>query len=161
MTVQWNDLGFVPSPELAREIAEAWEWLICSTDWSPVICSRLGDLFFERPEGQIDWLNCSSGSVEFAANSRSEFEAICRDFIEPADIWFGPLLIERALSVGKKATGSDCYHFVVMQIFAECTFEPDNLAVVPVREVFVGLANVHRQLTALPDGQRVQIKVID
>ena len=63
MELGWNDLGFAPGTELAREIAEAWEWLIGDTNWSPVVCSRLGDLFFERQNGRVDWLNCSSGLI--------------------------------------------------------------------------------------------------
>lgn len=58
MAIGWKDLAFRPSPELSAEIAAAWEWLIGDQDWSPVVCSRLGDLFFERADGRVDWLSC-------------------------------------------------------------------------------------------------------
>jgi hypothetical protein len=159
--VGWNDLAFRPSPELTAEIATAWEWLIGDQDWSPVLCSRLGDLFFERSNGRIDWLSCSTGSVYSAAADLHAFDTICRDWGEPASEWFGPGLVEQLHEAGKIAGPADCYLFLIQPVFAECRYEPDNLEVVPVREVLVGLSDIHQQLAALPDGQKVQIKVID
>ncbi|MEQ1496727.1 MAG: hypothetical protein ABL912_13325 [Novosphingobium sp.] len=161
MPVGWNDLAFRPSPELTAEIAAAWEWLIGDQDWSPVLCSRLGDLFFERSGGGIDWLSCSSGIIHSAAPDRRAFDAICRSWDEPAAEWFGPALVEQLHVSGKIAGPADCYAFLIQPVFAECRYVPDNLVIVPVREVFVGLSGFHQQLTAIPDGQKVQIKVID
>lgn len=161
MPAGWNDLAFQPCPELTADIATAWEWLIGDQDWAPILCSRLGDLFFERSDGRIDWLSCAAGSIETAAVDRQAFDKICRNWSEPADEWFGPGLVEKLHASGKVAGPTDCYFFLIQPVFAECRYEADNLKVVAVREVFVGLSDFHQQLAGMHDDQQVQIKVID
>jgi hypothetical protein len=161
MEIGWNDIGFRPSAELASEIADAWEWLIGGQDWSPVVCSRLGDLFFERSDGRVDWLSCAAGTIQSAAADRATFDAICHDWGEPVAEWFGPGLVEQLHAAGKIAGPADCYLFLIQPVFAECRYEPDNFGVVPVREIFVGLSDFHKQLASLPDGQSVRLKVTD
>jgi len=35
------------------------------------------------------------------------------------------------------------------------------MGVVPIREVFVGLADVHRQMETIPDGSKVNLKIVE
>ena len=99
--------------------------------------------------------------MEFAAVDRAAFDEICRNGGPEVSEWFGPSLIESLHEAGKIAGEGQCYLFITLPIFEECRYEPDNLAVVPSHEVFAGLANIHRQIADLPDGSKVQIKVID
>jgi hypothetical protein len=161
MSFGWKDIAFTPDAALVEEVAKEWRWLLGDEDWSPVLCSRLGDMFIERPNGRIDWLSCSAGIVERAALNRAEFDEICRANGDQVDEWFGPSFVATLHAAGKIADEGQCYLFITLPIFAECRYEPDNIGVIPIREVFVGLSDVHRQIAELPDGQKVQVKVVD
>ena len=71
-------------------------------------------------------------------------------------VWVG-----RLHEAGKIAGPAECYAFTILPIFAEGKFVPDNMFVAPIQEVFVGLADVHKQIAELPDGSQVQIKTVD
>lgn len=161
MPVSWRDLAFVPDESLTGDINAAWQWLLGPRDWTAVLCTRLGDFFIERANGEIHWLNCSAGCCDLAARDRATFDQICLTGGRQTAEWFGHTLVQRLHDAGKVAGNTQCYAFVVLPIFTECRFEPENLFVAPIREVFVGLAEVHRQIASLPDGQKVQLKVID
>jgi hypothetical protein len=154
MGLRWKDVSFVPSDALVTETLYAWKWLIGDYGGRPILCSNLGDLFLEQSDGKICWLNCSAGSFGVAAPSRSYFDEKCRSGDESGE-WFGWILVEKLHAAGKFATDGQCYSFIVLPIFAECKFEPDNVAVVSCREVFVGLGDIHWRLSAYPDGSQV------
>lgn len=161
MPIGWADIAFQPGPILASEIEEAWGWLLGGRTFAPFLCSKLGDVFFESDNGAVEWLSCAEGQVSPAACNRAEFDALCANGDAMIDTWFGPGLIERMHSTGKIADANQCYQFVILPIFAECHYEPDNLNPVAARDVLVGSAEIHRQLDAMPDGSRVQIKIVD
>ena len=50
--------------------------------------------------------------------------------------------------------------FVIPPVFKECTYELDNIAIVPMSEHFRYLSELHQRLTNVPDGAQVQIKVV-
>lgn len=161
MSFCWNDIAFLPDDALAAEIARKWQWLLGELDWKPVLCSKLGDVFLERSSGRIDWLSCSAGIVEIAAYDRAAFDEMCRTNGDEVSKWFGPSFVATLHDAGKIAAEHQCYLFITLPIFAECKYEPDNIAVVPLREVFVGLSKFHQQIAALSDSQKVQVKVVD
>lgn len=161
MGIGWQDIAFIPSDEFAQDIVAAWEWLVGYPGWAPFLCSKLGDVFYERPDGKIDWLSCSAGMIEHAASDRRSFDEKCRDGGEQVDEWFGPGLIATLHEVGKIAGDGQCYLFITLPIFAECTYTHDNLGVVSLNEVFVGLSEVHQQIAEMPDGTKIRLKVVD
>ncbi|HEX7711033.1 MAG TPA: hypothetical protein VF418_08830 [Sphingomonadaceae bacterium] len=161
MSVGWRDFAFVPDKELGGEIVAAWHWLVGGSNWTPFLCSKLGDVFFEWPDGTVGWLSCAAGSVEGVAPDRASFDEVCRKSGDEVTLWFGPSLIRALHGAGKVPVDGQCYLFITLPIFAECRYSEDNFAVVPVREVFVGVSDVHQQIAELPDGAKVQIKVVD
>lgn len=161
MSIRWNDIAFFPDDVLTAEIAASWLWLIGDEDWKPVLCSRLGDLFLERSSGEIDWMSCSLGSIEVAAPNRATFDQLCAEGGDQLAEWFGPDFVATLHRSGRVAGPNECYLFIVLPIFAECTYEAQNIGVVPVHEVFVGLADIHQQIADLPDGQAVRMRVVD
>ena len=161
MSIRWNDIAFSPDDALTADIASSWRWLIGDGDWKAVQCSRLGDLFLERSSGQIDWMSCSLGSIEAAAPDRATFDRICAEGADPFARWFDPDSVAALHSTGKAAGQNECYLFIVLPIFAEGTYEGDNVTIVPVHEVFVGLADIHQQIADLLDGQSVRLRVVD
>ena len=161
MAIDWADIAFRPGAKLTAEIAEAWAWLPPDGGFEPVLCSMFGDVFFAGQGGQIFWLNCSCGTVEPACDTMGEFEAICDEGGEKMAEWFGPSLVEQLHEAGKVAQPGECYAFAILPIFAECRYEPDNLAPVPVREVLLGLSDIHRQFADQDDGAKVRMRVVE
>jgi hypothetical protein len=160
MTVAWADVAFQIEPPLAVSAARAWSWLV-PEPWTQIVCSKVGGIFLERPDGTVHWLDTGTGLVEQVATNRLRFEEMMKASPDLVDEWFLPPLVERLHAAGKQAGAGECYGFTILPIFAEGKYDVDNMFVVPVTEQFVGLADVHRQISELPDGASVQIKVID
>ena len=160
MTSTWKDIAFQIEPSLALAAAEAWSWLV-PEPWSPLVCSMVGGLFFEKPDGAVHWLDTGTGLVESVANSRAHFEEVVRTSADLVDEWFLPAVVEKLHAAGKKAGAGECYGFVILPVFAEGKYEIDNIFAIPIAEQFVGMADVHRQLSGLPDGATVRVKVVD
>jgi hypothetical protein len=54
------------------------------------------------------------------------------------------------------------YGFTILPVFAAAKYDIENMIVLPVREQFVGMPDIHLQLSELPPDQaQVQIKVVD
>jgi hypothetical protein len=160
MGVGWQDIAFQIEEPLAEEAMTAWSWLFPER-WTPLICSMVGGIFFEGESGLVHWLDTGLGLVEQIASSREEFEVTVRSPSPLVEEWFLPGLVERVHDAGKYARVGQCYGFTVLPVFAEGKYEPRNMFVVPVREQFIGMADIHRQIAAVPDGSPVRIDVVD
>ena len=160
MNISWRDIAFQLEPAIAREAARAWSWLV-PEPWEPIVCSTVAGIFLEQPNGEILWLDTGTGSVEKIAQNRPQFEEVLRSSPDLVNEWFLPPLVERLHAAGKKPKEGECYGFTILPVFAEGKYDADNMFVVPVAEQFVGVADLHRQLSVLPDGSTVQVKVTD
>ena len=160
MTVAWEDVAFQIEPSVAVSAARAWAWLV-PEPWTPLVCSMVGGVFLERPDGTVHWLDTGTGLVEQVATNRAHFEEIMRTSPDLVDEWFLPALIERLHAADKKAGAGECYGFTILPVFAEGKYEARNMFVVPVADQLAGMAEVHRQLSELPDGASVQVSVVD
>jgi len=160
MSITWEDIAFQLEPDIAREAAEAWSWLV-PEPWEPIICSMVAGVFLETPSNGVLWLDTGTGLVERVAQSRTHFEEIVRSSPNLVDEWFLPTLVERLHAAGKKPKKGECYGFTILPVFAEGKYDTDNMFVLPVREQLVGIADIHRQLNGLPNGASVRVKVTD
>jgi hypothetical protein len=160
MSITWRDIAFQLEPDTAQAAASAWSWLV-PQPWDPVICSMVGGIFCEKPNGEVHWLDTGTGLVEQVATSRADFDETIRTAPDLVDEWFLPPLVERLHAAGKKPGHGECYGFTILPAFEEGKYDVDNMFVVSVDEQFVSIADVHRQLSELPDGSRVQVKVVD
>ncbi len=160
MGVTWTDIAFQLEVDVARDVAKAWAWLL-PEPWTPLVCSMVGGIFLEQPDGKIQWLDTGTGLLEPAANDCAAFEEIMRSSPDLVDEWFLPPLIERLHAAGKRAGAGQCYGFTILPAFAEGKYEVENMFVISVVEQFVGMADIHRQLSGLPEGAKVEVKVVD
>ncbi|WP_167470416.1 MULTISPECIES: T6SS immunity protein Tdi1 domain-containing protein [Mesorhizobium] len=160
MTIRWREIAFQLEPDIAQAAARAWSWLL-PEPWTPLVCSMVGGMFVERPNNAVHCLDTATGLAEQVANSRRDFEEMSRTAPDLVDEWFLPPLVERLHAAGKKPTLGECYGFTILPAFAEGKFDVENMFVVPVREQFVGMADIHRRLSELSDGSRVRLKVVD
>ncbi|MDX8469585.1 DUF1851 domain-containing protein [Mesorhizobium sp. VK23B] len=160
MSVTWPEIAFQLEPDVAQAAAKAWSWLL-PEPWNPVVCSMVGGVFIERPNNGVHWLDTGTGLVEQVAHNRAEFEEMIRLRPDLVDEWFLPPLVKRLRAADKKPKAGECYGFTILPVFAEGKFDIDNMFVIPVSEQFIGIADIHRQLSKLPDGSMVQLKVGD
>lgn len=160
MSITWQDIAFQLEPGIAGETGKAWSWLV-PEPWEPIVCSMVAGVFLEKLNGEVHWLDTGTGLVEHVASTRVEFEELIRTSPDLVDEWFLPHLVERLHAAGKRPAVGECYGFTILPIFAEGKYDPDNMFVVPIKEQLVGMADIHRQLTDVPDGASVQVKITD
>jgi hypothetical protein len=146
-----------PSVEAINELRAAWSWLL-PDDYQPVLFSALGDLFYQTPSGEISWLNTGTAEVSKLADSQPEFQRLLGT--NKADEWFLPPLIEKLISAGKTLSPGRCYTFVTLPIFREGTYAVENLNPVDAREHFGLTGHIHKEISNLPDGATVEIKIV-
>lgn len=160
MDVGWRDIAFQIESPLAEEAMAAWAWLF-PEQWTPLVCSMVGGIFIQTANELVHWLDTGTGLIEQVSDSREQFEATLRSNSQLMDEWFLPGLVEQLHDAGKCAGSGQCYAFTVLPIFAEGRYTPENMFVAPVREQIIGMANVHQQLSAVPDGSTIRIEVTD
>lgn len=160
MDITWRDIAFQLEPDIARESATAWSWLV-PEPWEPVICSMVAGIFLEASMGKVLWLDTGTGLVEQVAPCRTDFEEMLRSSPDLVDNWFLPELVAQLHAAGKRPKEGECYGYTFLPIFEEGKYHVDNMFVMPVREQFVGMADIHRQLSSLPDGAKVELKIVD
>ena len=160
MNITWRDIAFQLEPGVAREAVRAWSWLV-PEQWEPIVCSMVAGVFLETSSSGVLWLDTGTGLVEQVAQSRAHFEELIRSSPDLVDEWFLPPLVERLHTAGKKSNHGECYGFTILPIFAEGKYDTDNMLVLPVREQLIGIADIHRQLSDLPEGGTGRISVTD
>jgi hypothetical protein len=160
MSVGWDDIAFELPLELVADVRTAWSWIVPSL-WEPVLCSKIGGIFLKDDEGQVIWLDTAVALADSVAGSVEEFHDICRQNSNVVHEWFGTGLVEQLHAAGKVAGPGECYGFTFLPIFAEGKYVPDNMFVAPISEVLIGTAHIQKQIAELPDGSKVQFKVVD
>lgn len=157
---RWTDISFIPDAALAIEIEAAWQWLIPG-NWTPFFCSMIGGVFFEDQDGSIYWLESSTAEVERLAPDRETFDRIMQtDNDRVWEVFLVPFVLDLR-AAGKVPGPGECYSFITLPIFAEGKYEPGNICVVPAREALTSAADLHEQLSHLPEGAQVRIKIDD
>jgi len=151
-------LIITPNNEAISELKQAWSWLL-PEHYQPILFTALGDMFFEVPSGEVHWLNTGTGSVTHVAANLSEFERHLETDL--AVDWFLPALIEQLVAAGKVLKTGQCYSFTTLPIFREGTYTVDNLRPCGAKEHFGFTGDVHKRIHDLPDGAKVQFKVVE
>jgi hypothetical protein len=160
MSTDWRAIAFQLEPDMVQEVNSAWAWLV-PEPWSPVVCSMVPGIFLEKAGGDVHWLDTGTAFIEKVADTREQFEEMLRSSSERVEEWFLPGLVEQLREAGKIPAAGQCYGFTILPVFAEGKYEVENMFVLAVREQFVALADVHRQLNDMPDGASVQFKIVD
>lgn len=151
----WSQVTLVPTDASLAALREAWAWKL-GADWQPLLCSVLGDVFIELPAGTVWWLSTATGALEQVADDRSAFEQLLDT--DRVQEWFLPGLVAVLLQHGKRLRRDQCYTYRVFPVFAEGSFSAENMHPLPAAEHFTRSGRLHRQIQALPDGVRVDLR---
>ena len=133
-----------------------WQWL-CPSCMSLVAKNVFGDLFLRDASGAIFWLNASVGKFDKVSTSEAEFREMAKTS-EKRKEWFAEPEMLAYSKLGLNPGASQCIGFSVPAVFREGG-TPDTAYVADLYEYLSFLGDLHRQLSDLPDGSKVQLQV--
>jgi hypothetical protein len=154
--VKWSDITIQPQPLAITALRDSWRWLIGDA-WTPLLCSAIGDVFFEVPAGSVWWLSTATGSLEQVAETQASFRELVGT--DTADEWFLPGLVEALRSSGKILEPHQCYTFTILPVFSEGSFSVENMHPISAAEHYSLTGHIHESIRQVPDGGDVQITV--
>lgn len=141
--------------DVDRLLAE-WRWL-CSDAVRLVARNDFGDLFLQNAAGRVQWLDVAGGKLTEVADSVSHFRQLLRDS-ENREKWLAETDARMAAERGLKPSVNQCIGFATPLIFAESGYA-DNAYVADLYDHVGFLGDLHRQVSALPDGAKVKLRV--
>lgn len=150
-------LTFTPDEDAIVSLTAAWAWLL-RAPFEPLLFSALGDVFLRDDTGEVFWLDTGVGELNRIAGSEQEFAE--RLSGEDGVYWLMPNLVEQLVAAGKVLPPGWCYTFVTLPAFAEGAYEVANINPVPADKHFALTGQLHAQLHGLPEGTKVQIKIV-
>jgi len=133
-----------------------WRWL-CSQTLALVARSAFGDLFLRDEAGKIFKLDIAIGKLTEVAKSETEFRKLAGTK-EKREEWFAESDELAAMQRGMKPNQDQCIAFKIPIVFAEGG-GPNNAFVGSLYEQLSFLGDLNRQLSQLPDGSKVQLRI--
>lgn len=144
--------------DLISEICEAWGWV----GFNPaevVDENDFGNLII-RDEDNKYWRLCPEDVYcEIIANNRQELDNLSKDQTFLVD-WYMSELVEAAKdSVGLLEEGRK-YCLVIPSVLGG-TYDTSNIKSVPLVELVRFSGDLGKQIRDLPDGEKIQLKIVD
>lgn len=143
------------------------DWSKLLQDWSPPLpeeftiwmVNRLGDIIAVYEDDSVHMLDIGAATVQHLANNRDDFiEQIGND--ENANLWLAISLVDACIAVGMRLDTDQCYSYTIPP-FLGGKFEVGNLHPCDLSVHYSYLAHIYRQIKDLPDGAKVDLKVVD
>jgi hypothetical protein len=149
------DYFLVDHLDVNRLLSE-WRWL-----WpQPVTLvarSAFGDLFLRDETGKVFKLDIAIGQMKKVASSEIEFRELAQTK-EKREQWFAEKDELAAIERGVKPNADQCIAFKTPIMFAEAG-TPNNVFVCSLYEQVSFLGDLNRQISELPDGSKVQLRI--
>jgi hypothetical protein len=133
-----------------------WRWL-CPQPMALVARSAFGDLFLRDEAGAIFKLDVAIGQLKQIAKSETEFRNLARTR-EQREEWFAERDELAAAAGGLNPGPEQCIAFKTPILFAEGG-APNNTYVGSLYEQVAFLGDLNRQISQLPDGSKVQLRL--
>jgi len=149
---KWFQVDGLDTERLLSE----WRWL-CPSRMSLIARNAFGDLFLRDELGAVFWLNTTVGEFNKASSSETEFREMA-ETSEKRKEWFAE---PELLAYGKRGLYpglSQCIGYSVPAVFAEGG-RPETAYVADLYDYVSFLGDLHRQISDLPDGSKVQLRV--
>ena len=148
---------FHEASESDQRFLTEWRWLLGN---SPrfVGWSTGGDLFIENPDGSIALLDPGGGDLERIADSLADLRDQLGDE-ERSRVLLQAGIVEAFEPQNGSLSGDRCLSYTTLPVFGgDCT--ADNRFAVTIEEHAGFTGDIHRQISDLPEGAKVQIKTI-
>jgi hypothetical protein len=133
-----------------------WRWL-CPQSMALVARGGFGDLFLRDEAGKIFKFGIAIGKLTEVAKSETEFRKLAGTK-EKREEWFAESDELAAMEQGLKPNQDQCIAFKIPIVFAEgCG--PNNAYMGSLYEQLSFLGDLNRQLSQVPDGSKVQLRI--
>jgi hypothetical protein len=147
----------IEEPILVTDPLAEWRWKLGGA--KVVALSKSGDAFVIHSDGHVWWLDTGAGEVQEVADSVAAFERLLKQPQEASRLLLAPVVEEFVRVNGPIPTGR-CLGFTRLPVLGG-TYTIENRWLAPIVEHFAVTGETHRQIRDLPDGARVQIRVVD
>jgi hypothetical protein len=135
-----------------------WRWKI-GGGATIVALSRSGDAFVAQADGKVWWLDTGAGELEQVAASRTEFAELLTDPANASRLLLTPVVEEFVRLHGPFPSGK-CLSFTQLPVLGG-SYSIENRWLAPAVEHFGVTGDMHRQIRDVPDGAKVQIRVVE
>jgi hypothetical protein len=149
---RWFSVGHL---DVERLLAE-WRWL-CPHQMALVARNAFGDLFLRNEEDAVFWLDAAVGKLTKVADSEAEFRERARKIANRRQ-WFAEQDFQNCANRGLNPTASECIGFPIPLAFAEAG-SSNTPYIVDVYECVSFLGDLNRQISSLPEGSKVRLRV--
>ena len=158
MNLHLDDLTVDTSTIVLSDIIECWLWLVKDCR-QLLLVSKMGDLFYESSNGCVYWLATDTGTTTQIANDTEQFNLLLHHE-DNIDNWFLPLLIEQLIAKEILLKEDQVYSYKQFPILGG-EYDIDNIEPTNVSVHFGLTGQVFEQVSKLPEGTRVKIKITD
>ena len=131
MDIQFSDLVINFDGLEDEELTNNWEWLV-PEDYTPILISVFGDIFFIDKADKVHWLSTGEGIMEQVAESEDQFRELLQDE-EKLEEWFLPHLVHQLKEAGETLNKEEVFGFTTLPGL-EGEFEINNITKVDVLE---------------------------
>ena len=133
-----------------------WRWL-CPQPVTLVARNAFADLFLENESGEILKLDVAIGKLTKVADSYDQFRELAATH-EKREEWFAETDEKAGAARGLKPNLTQCVGFSVPLVFAE-SGTPDTPYITDLYEHVSFLGDLNRQISSLPEGTKVRLRV--
>ncbi len=158
MKITWKDLSINFSSIDGDKLLTDWIWLI-GKDKQPIMVTSIGDMFLQDLNGKIYWLNVGEGLLDIVSENIDDFKSKLKDESQ-VDEWFMIGLVQEIKESGLELAEGKLYGFKKLPVIGG-EYRPDNFELTDLEVHFSLAGQIHQQIRDLPDGTKVNFKVID
>jgi len=140
-----------------EKLLSNWRWL-CTDDVTLIARNAFADLFLLTKEGHVLRLDISAGQLMRVAESEGQFRQMA-ETKEKREEWFAESDEQVAASKGLIPATDQCIAFAIPLAFVESATN-NKPFVVDIYEQVGFSGDMHKQLSHLPKGTKVRLKVV-
>ncbi len=141
-----------------ERLLAGWRWL-CPESMTLVARNAFADLFLRDHAGRLFKLDMAIGKLIKVADSEAQFRELAKT-PEKREEWFAESDERAAEARGLKPNADQCIGFSVPPMFAE-SGSSNTPFVIDIYDHVGFLGDLHRQVSALPDGTKIRLQVRD
>ena len=151
-SAKWFDVAHLD----VERLLHSWRWL-CKERMALLARNAFGDLFLRDESGRVQLLDVTVGKLKEIAASEGRF----REFAgtpQQQEEWFAEADMLKARDRGLDPNSNQCIGFSTPLVFAQ-SGSNNRPYLVDLYEHVAFLGNLHQQISDLPDGAKVRLRI--
>jgi hypothetical protein len=135
-----------------------WHWIL-PPEFTLWLVNHIGDLFIVLDDGSVHMLDIGGGTLEKVAENRDDF-AKKIDENSNEQNWLAIPLVDSLNAAGVRLQPRQCYAYKLLPILGG-DYSIENFSPIDIADYLGAYGSIHEQLSNVPDGTQVQLKVIN